>query len=195
MDPADHQHRAGVEVGPLFAPLLDDPRHRILHSLTVASTEDSFSSVEDEQTEQRGVTDPPTAAADTPTALAARYAAAWQAHDWPALRALLADDVTFRGPLGTADDADSCITGLQRMAQVLDHLEVHARASHGSDVLTWFDLHSTVAPPTPTANWTRVENGKITQIRVAFDPRALLTTLEASRDASAPTTGRTDNGQ
>jgi len=113
----------------------------------------------------------------------------------PALRALLADDVTFRGPLGSADDADSCITGLQHMAQVLDHLEVHARAGRGSDVLTWFDLHSTVAPPAPTANWTRVENGRITQIRVAFDPRALLAGLEASRDASAPATGGTDDGQ
>lgn len=153
--------------------------------------------MEAEQPEQRGVTDPPTAAADNPAVLAARYADAWQAQDWPALRALLADDVTFRGPLGSADDADSCITGLQHMAQVLDHLKVHARASHGSDVLTWFDLHSTVAPPAPTANWTRVENGRITQIRVAFDPRALLAGLEASRDAPAPApaTGGTDDGQ
>jgi len=151
--------------------------------------------VEDEQLEQRGVTDPPIGAAEGPAAVAARYAATWQAHDWPALRALLAEDVTFHGPLGSADDADSCVTGLQRMAQVLDHLEVHARASRGSDVLTWFDLHSTVAAPTPTANWTRVENGEITQIRVVFDPRALLAGLEASRDASAPRTGGTDNGQ
>jgi ketosteroid isomerase-like protein len=148
--------------------------------------------VEDEQDEQRAVTDLPTFAADDPAVLAARYAAAWQAQDWSALRALLADDVTFRGPLGTAD---SCIAGLQRMAQVLDHLEVHARASHGSDVLTWFDLHSTVAPATPTANWTRVENGRITEIRVAFDPRALLAGLEASRDASTPPTRGPDSGR
>ncbi len=143
--------------------------------------------MEDEQTEQRDVTDPPTAAADSPAAVAARYAAAWQAHDWPALRAMLADQVSFRGPLGAADDAEGCITGLRRMAQVLDRLEVHARASHGSDVLTWFELHSTVAAPAPTANWTRVENGRITHIRVAFDPRALLAGLEASGNASVPT--------
>jgi len=151
--------------------------------------------VEDEQSEQRDVTDPPTAAADDPAAVAARYAAAWQAHDWPALRAMLADQVSFRGPLGTADDAEGCITGLQRMAQVLDHLEVRARASHGSDVLTWFDLHSTVAPPAPTANWMRVENGRITQIRVAFDPRALLAGLTTPRDASVPTIEPADSEQ
>ncbi len=143
--------------------------------------------MEEERIEQWDVTGPASVTADSPAALAARYAAAWQAHDWPALRALLADDVSFCGPLGTADDADSCITGLQRMAQVLDRLEVHARASHGSDVLTWFELHSTVAAPAPTANWTRVENGRITHIRVAFDPRALLAGLEASGNASVPT--------
>jgi hypothetical protein len=40
-------------------------------------------------------------------------------------------------------------------------------------VLTWFDLHTVVAPPAPTANWQHVEDGRITRIRVAFDPRAL----------------------
>ncbi len=99
---------------------------------------------------------------------------------------MLADDVSFRGPLGGADDADTCIAGLQRMAEVMHHLEVHARASHGNDVLTWFDLHSTVAAAAPTANWTRVENGKITRIRVAFDPRALLAGLDAARAEAWP---------
>lgn len=58
--------------------------------------------------------------------------------------------------------------------QTLDRIEVHARVSDGSDVITWFDLHSTVAPPTPTANWTHVHEGRIAAIRVAFDPRAAL---------------------
>jgi hypothetical protein len=35
-------------------------------------------------------------------------------------------------------------------------------------------LHTTEAPPVPTANWSHVENGKITSIRVTFDPRPLL---------------------
>ena len=42
----------------------------------------------------------------------------------------------------------------------------------GPDVLTWFDLHITVAPR-PTANWLPTEDGKITRIRVTFDPRAV----------------------
>jgi hypothetical protein len=46
--------------------------------------------------------------------------------------------------------------------------------SDGPDVLTWFDLHTTIAPPAPTTNWSRIENGKIVRIRVTFDPREIL---------------------
>jgi hypothetical protein len=118
----------------------------------------------------RAETVPPT----DPAAVAARYADAWQAQDWPALRAILAEDVTFEGPMGRAANAEECITGLQRMAQTLERIEVRLRLSDDRDVLTWFDLHSTVAPPTPTVNWSRVDHGKITAIRVTFDPRATL---------------------
>jgi hypothetical protein len=43
----------------------------------------------------------------------------------------------------------------------------------GEDVLTWFDLHTTIAPPAPVANWSHVEDGRITRIRVTFDSRPL----------------------
>jgi hypothetical protein len=39
----------------------------------------------------------------------------------------------------------------------------------GEDVLTWFDLRTTIAPPAPVANWSHVEDGRITRIRVTFD--------------------------
>ena len=43
----------------------------------------------------------------------------------------------------------------------------------GPDVLTWYDLHTTVASPVPVANWLHIEDGKITSLRVAFDAREL----------------------
>jgi ketosteroid isomerase-like protein len=107
-------------------------------------------------------------------AVAATYFRAWRDRDFAALRAVLADDVTFRGPLGTADGADACVAGLRGMAQILDDVVVQHVFVDGADVVTWFDLHTTVAPPAPTANWSHVEDGRITRIRVAFDPRALV---------------------
>jgi hypothetical protein len=41
------------------------------------------------------------------------------------------------------------------------------------DVLTWFDLHISGTAPLPPVNWRHVEHGKITSIRVTFDPRPL----------------------
>lgn len=113
------------------------------------------------------MTDEPIPSAD----VALAYFAAWQAHDWVALRAILADDVTFRGPLASLDDADSCLAGLEGMAQILTGIEVHKVFVDGPDVLTWFDLQTSVADPAPTANWMHVEDGRITAIRVTFDAR------------------------
>jgi hypothetical protein len=43
----------------------------------------------------------------------------------------------------------------------------------GDDVLTWFDLATSVAETVPVANWMHVEDGKVTQIKVAFDARGI----------------------
>jgi hypothetical protein len=39
--------------------------------------------------------------------------------------------------------------------------------------ITWFELHTADTGPLPTVNWRHVENGRITSIRVTFDPRPL----------------------
>jgi hypothetical protein len=101
------------------------------------------------------------------------YFEAWQAGDFARLRSILADKVTFDGPLGHAGNADECIAGLQRMSQIMTGILIHKTFVDGADVLTWFDLHTAQAGPLPTVNWRHVENGKITRIRVTFDPRPL----------------------
>jgi len=106
--------------------------------------------------------------------LAQRYFDAWQARDKQALSEVMAEDVTFRGPLGTATGREECIAGLLGMLAIVTDIEIQARVADASDVITWFDLHTSVAPPTPTANWSHVENGRIARIRVAFDPREIV---------------------
>ncbi len=109
---------------------------------------------------------------DTAT-VAETYFRAWLDHDWATLRSILADDVTFHGPLASLDDADSCVDGLRGMSKIMTGLDVKKTFVAGDDVLTWFDLHTSVADPAPTANWSHVENGKITAIQVTFDARPL----------------------
>jgi ketosteroid isomerase-like protein len=107
----------------------------------------------------------------TPVELAARYFEAWQARDFAAVRGLLADDATFRGSLGTADGADACVEGLRRMTSILTGIGVEKVFADGDDVLTWYEMRTSVAAPVPVANWMHVVDGKIATIRAAFDAR------------------------
>ncbi len=108
--------------------------------------------------------------------VARTYFSAWRAKDFDTLGSLLADDVTFRGPLGTADDADSCLKGLRGMGEMITDIVVQQVFTAGeNDVITWFDLYTADAGPVPTANWSHLEGGKISAIRATFDPRPLLT--------------------
>jgi ketosteroid isomerase-like protein len=106
-------------------------------------------------------------------ATAATYFDAWQARDFARLRSVLADDVEFAGPLARVKGSDDCLRGLRGMAQIMTGLEVRKVFRDGPDVLTWFDLATSVAETVPVANWMHVEDGKITRIRVAFDARGI----------------------
>lgn len=110
----------------------------------------------------------------TPQQIAETYFDSWQAQDADALRAVLADDVTFVGPMATLDNADDAVRGLMGLAAATTRLDVRKRLADDHDVITWFEISTADAGPLPTANWTHVEDGLITAIRVAFDPRPLL---------------------
>lgn len=110
----------------------------------------------------------------TPAELSAIYFEAWKARDETTLRQVLADDCTFEGPFATLDNAEDCVAGLIGMAEIITDIVLSKRLSDDHDVITWFDLHTLVASPSATANWTHVEQGRITAIKVAFDPRELL---------------------
>lgn len=75
------------------------------------------------------------------------YFEAWRAHDPGALRALLADDATFTGPLGHSDNADDYAEAIGRMFAITTDIVIEKMVADGGDVLTWFELHTSVAPP------------------------------------------------
>ncbi|MFF3650809.1 nuclear transport factor 2 family protein [Streptomyces sp. NPDC002181] len=106
--------------------------------------------------------------------LAESYFTAWEAGDFETMRGLLAEDVDFVGALGTAQGAEEALAGLKGLGRVLEKIDVKVRVAEGDEVITWFDLRTGIAPPAPTANWMHVADGRITRIRVTFDPRGLL---------------------
>jgi hypothetical protein len=110
---------------------------------------------------------------DSTARAAATYFEAWQARDFARLRSVLAEDVDFAGPMGQVKGADDCLRGLEGLAQIMTGIDVRKVFTAGSDVLTWYDMATTVADPVPVANWMQVADGQITRIRVAFDPRGI----------------------
>ena len=112
---------------------------------------------------------------DSATTVAAAYFDAWLAGDFARLRSVLADHVTFAGPMGQAQGADECLRGLEGLAKIITGLEIRQVFTAGSDdVLTWYEMATRVADPVPVANWMHIEDGKITRIKAAFDPRGIL---------------------
>src|ERR1700679_1066569 len=114
----------------------------------------------------------------TPEQLAAGYFDAWEAGDSERLRPLIADDISFRGPLAEVHGADDYISSIDGLFGATDKLVIHRRwvdaDADTGDVLTWFDLHVQGAPPAPVASWIHVEHGTIQRVQVTFDPRGML---------------------
>jgi ketosteroid isomerase-like protein len=111
--------------------------------------------------------------ADDAARVATTYFDAWQVNDFDTMRSLVDDDVTFSGPLARLEGAEDYMEGIKGMSGITSEIVIQKVFVDGPDVLTWYDLHTTVASPVPVANWIHVEDGKITSLRVAFDARGL----------------------
>jgi SnoaL-like domain len=106
--------------------------------------------------------------------VAAAYFDAWKGNDVERVRPLLHENVDFVGALGTAQGVEDALTGLRGMFGMTEQVEVIKRWIDGPDVLTWFELRTATAGPMAIVNWSHIEAGRITRIRVTFDPRPIL---------------------
>lgn len=108
------------------------------------------------------------------TTIAKTYFDSWNSRDFERLRTILADDVTFSGPMGTASGADDFVASLSGFAELLDGISVEKMLADDHDVLTWFYLHPKDGEPLPVVNWCHIEDDRVQRVRVTFDPRPLL---------------------
>jgi hypothetical protein len=111
---------------------------------------------------------------DSPASVAAAYFDAWRTNDIERVRPLFHTHVEFDGALGSTRGLDDTLAGLTGMFAMTRQVEVVRRWADGPDVITWFELSTETAGPLPVVNWSHVEDGRITRIRVTFDPRPLL---------------------
>jgi hypothetical protein len=64
--------------------------------------------------------------------------------------------------------------GMEGMAKNMEGIDIHVIVADDSDAITWYDLRMRGVDALPTANWSHVENGKITSIHATFDPRPMV---------------------
>jgi ketosteroid isomerase-like protein len=100
------------------------------------------------------------------------YRAAWEAKDFPAARAHLAEDLDFAGPIDTFDNADDYIQAITGLSHIVSGTTTRHVFVDGDDVAVFYDMHTTTPAGTaPIAEWFHVRDGKISAIRVYFDAR------------------------
>jgi ketosteroid isomerase-like protein len=106
------------------------------------------------------------------TEVVQRYHEAFGRGDVQEARSLLADDLYFKGPIDELQSADDYLASLGKLAQIVTGTDVQKVLGDDEDVVTIYDLHTkTPAGTSPVAEWARVRNGKIAEMRVYFDAR------------------------
>jgi ketosteroid isomerase-like protein len=108
-----------------------------------------------------------------PKTVATECLLSWTNGDLATTRALVADDVTFIGPLGTATGADDYIAGLRKLKESVSTVVTRKVLVDGNDVCIIYDLVTTEAGTIPTVGWYHVRNGQVDSVRAFFDARAL----------------------
>jgi ketosteroid isomerase-like protein len=100
----------------------------------------------------------------------AQFFAAFERGDLAGARRLLWDELSFKGPLDTFDNADDYIKAIGALASIVKGIQPRKVLVDGDDVATFYDMLTPMGSA-PIAEWHHVRNGKIDRIQVYFDPR------------------------
>jgi hypothetical protein len=98
---------------------------------------------------------------------------------------MLAENVTFDGPMGHTDGADDYVAGVAQMADTVTGFALKKVIADGDDVCIMYDL-STPVGSLSTVGWYHfAKDDKIDAVRAYFDPRPLTDNKVTSPDADA----------
>jgi len=95
---------------------------------------------------------------------------AMNAEDFKAARNYVTPDMDFVGVMGTRHGADAYFADMEKMKF---KYEIEKVFSDDSDVCLWYTIRMG-DKSVPTSGWYHLENGKIANFRVLFDPRPVL---------------------
>jgi ketosteroid isomerase-like protein len=110
-----------------------------------------------------------------------RYFDAWAGKDFAAQRSTLHDDLHFQGPFDTFDQADGLMAALERLAPIVEGVDIEHWLVAGDETVVLYTLRTSIPNGTvPCAEWSQVREGKIAKIRVYFDARPFAAMFHAT---------------
>jgi len=110
--------------------------------------------------------------------LVMEYRAACERRDFKTSRSYLVDNVSFRGPtgMGSFDKAEPYLKYLEHLD--LPKAETKKVFADGDDVCEFHEINFEKLPaPMLVCTWIHVDGGKISSIKMLYDPRPFLQEL------------------
>ena len=114
--------------------------------------------------------------------VAEEFFAAWTGKDFDRARALLHDDLAFRGPIDSFDDADAYLAAIRGLSQIVTGADKRKVFVDGDDVCVIYDLKTAPVPSAPTAEWYRVRDGRIASSNFVTDMAAFMTFVTEAQE-------------
>jgi ketosteroid isomerase-like protein len=114
----------------------------------------------------------------SPAEVVEGYFDAWTSKDFDRARSLLHDDLSFKGPIETLDNADALMASIKGLAQIVTGAERRGLVAQGDQVCVVYDLHTVPIPTAPVAEWYTVRDGKVASIQAFFDARPFAAMFE-----------------
>jgi len=103
-------------------------------------------------------------------------ARALNAEDFQAARDYLSDNLTFVGVFGSSDGAEPFLRDMERLRIKFD---ISRLFGDGEDISVFYNL-TTSGVTLFACGWFQVREGKVSSVRIVFDPRPLLASQPGS---------------
>lgn len=91
--------------------------------------------------------------------------------DFKKARECLNEDFIFRGPMGERNGAAEYMEDMHKMKF---KYQINKAFAEGEDVCTIYEIDMSGKAKIPTAGFYHLSNGKISSLKVFFDPRPVL---------------------
>ena len=103
---------------------------------------------------------------------AAKYFGHWSKKEYEASARLLDENLSFRGPIDTFNNAKDYIEITKKLAPIIVEVRTKKAFVDGKDSCFIYDLvTNTPAGTVPCAEWVHADHGKVKSIQVFFDAR------------------------